>query len=105
MSWVRPPLPTPKNQSVSVAPCRFRAVERQSSYFSAGLDHVIRHNITVNVHGGADVRVPHGLLLDGDRGPHSIQPGTEGVAHGVSSNETNTSAVRSLLKHVQDSGI
>jgi hypothetical protein len=40
--------------------------ERDANDLRVGLLHLIRDDIAVNVHRGADVRVPHQLLLDGD---------------------------------------
>ena len=42
--------------------------------FSAGLRHLIRHHIPVNVQRGLDVAVPHEFLLHSDGRPHSIKP-------------------------------
>jgi hypothetical protein len=51
--------------------------------FRTLLLHFIRHHVPVDVERGLDVTVPHQLLLHGDRGPHSIQPGAVRVPEAV----------------------
>jgi hypothetical protein len=42
--------------------------------FSTRDSHLIRDNVTVNVHRGSDVRVPHELLLHRNGSAHCIKP-------------------------------
>ena len=43
------------------------------------LPHLIRDHVAINVHGGADVSMPHELLLNGKRSSHNIEPRPIGV--------------------------
>src|SRR4029077_18253622 len=60
------------------------AVERQPSDFTTRNRHFIRHDVPVNVHRGADVRVPHQFLLHGYRRSNRIKPCPVAVPHRVS---------------------
>jgi hypothetical protein len=39
-----------------------------------GLSHLVGDDISVDVERGADVRMPHELLLHGNRGSQGVQP-------------------------------
>ena len=48
--------------------------KRKLRNFDSRSSHLIRYNITVNVHRGSDVRVAHHLLLDSHGSTHRIEP-------------------------------
>ena len=45
--------------------------------------HLVRDDVPVDIHGGADVAVPHELLLYGNRGSGRVQPRAVCVPHAV----------------------
>jgi hypothetical protein len=50
------------------------ALERKLCDLDSCGGHLIRYNVSVNVHGGPDVRVPHHLLLHGHGGANRVKP-------------------------------
>jgi hypothetical protein len=59
--------------------------------------HVRRSCITVDVHRGADVRVPHQFLLHAYRSTERIQPSAMSVAERVRTDVTDARLLRSPL--------
>jgi hypothetical protein len=59
--------------------------------FSTRDSHLIRDNVTVDVHRGSDVRVPHELLLHGNGGAHGVKPTSVGMPHRVGGDGTDAS--------------
>jgi hypothetical protein len=51
----------------------------QPCHFLMRLPHLIRDQVAINIHGGADVSMSHELLLDCKRCSHSIEPRSVGV--------------------------
>jgi hypothetical protein len=45
--------------------------------------HFIGHSVALNIHRGANVRVPHESPLYGYGSPHCVQPGAVAMPHGV----------------------
>ncbi len=50
------------------------SLEGELSDFDSRSGHLVRYNVPVNAHRGSDVRMAHHLLLDCNRGAHSVQP-------------------------------
>jgi hypothetical protein len=48
-----------------------------------GIELAVHHCLTIHIHGGRHVCVPHHFLLDTYSGSHGIQPTTEGMPEGV----------------------
>ncbi len=66
------------------------------------LFHLVRDHISVHVHCGADVTVPHKVLLHGNGCPGSIQPRPVGVSHAVSAQPSDPSSAGGSNKRSQN---
>jgi len=64
--------------------------------------HLIRHGVAVNIHRGADVCVPHQLLLDGDWRTYSVEPRAVGMPHSVGTDVADSGGRCGLLVRIVD---
>ena len=72
-------------------------LQRKPSNFRVRLAHLVRHHIPIDIHGRANVGMPHQLLLNGQRSPHRIHPRAIAVAHRVSADLADAS-IRSCFQ-------
>jgi hypothetical protein len=60
---------------------RSHSVERQPGHFRSRCVHLIGDNPAVDIHGGANVAMPHQLLLDRDSSSYCVEPTAITVTH------------------------
>src|SRR5450759_4068721 len=88
VTWVRIPLSPPYFQSVTdyeITPKSVGPRKCHPGHFRVCLRHFVRDYVPIHVERRANIRMPHQLLLHGNRSSRGVQPRAIAVAEGMRS--------------------
>src|SRR5690348_15555520 len=83
VTWVRIPLSPPYFQLVAdneITPKSVGTRKSHLGHFRVGQGHLVRDHVPIDIERRANVRMPHELLLYGNRSSRGVQPRTIAMA-------------------------